>query len=323
MKIISNTSKFAFIALFTSMFISCSKNEDSAADLQASQDPTIEELASKNPDLSSLYDALTETNLVNEFNNNLASRNGKSEFTLFAPTNKAFREFFKSNPKANLRNVLLNHVLSSKKMAADLSTGYLSTRSQVKIGGGAKNNLSLFVDITSGVLLNGVSNVVKADIKLANGVVHIVDKVIPLPTIVTHASANKNFSTLLSVVTSPDQKDIAVALTTNKKPLTVFAPINTAFDAALGAGGFANGATAAQVTSVLLYHVVGDANVLAASLKEGQVVSTLLKQDFTISLTGGASIKDQAGNKVNIIATDVQCTNGVIHAIDRVLQPKL
>jgi uncharacterized surface protein with fasciclin (FAS1) repeats len=225
--------------------------------------------------------------------------------------------------RESLRTVLLNHVVMGAKKAADLKTEYLSTLAKVKISATGQNYLSLFVNTTNGVVLNGEAKVIKADILFSRGVIHIVDKVIPLPSIVTHAKANANFSTLLAVVTSPEQAAIATALTTNKTPLTVFAPINAAFDVALGEGGFANGATAAQVTKVLQYHVVGNANVLAASLKEGQVVTTLLGQQFTIGLTGGAKIKDQAGNSINIIATDVQCTNGVIHAVDKVLQPAL
>ena len=75
------------------------------------------------------------------------------------------------------------------------------------------------------------------------------------------------------------------------------------------------------MTKVLQYHVV-NGNILAASLTEGQIVTTLqTPQTFTIQLTGGAKIKD-ANNRIStIIATDVQCSNGVIHVLDKVLLP--
>jgi uncharacterized surface protein with fasciclin (FAS1) repeats len=331
MKTITNVRKIAVFAFIAVIVASCTKDQQSPeVTPEAKQSETITEVAKSNPELSNLVEALTKAELTDEFSDQVQAKS-KVTYTIFAPTNKAFMEFLKANKienlksasKQNLRDVLLNHVVMGAKKAAELKTEYLSTLSQVKISGTEKNYLSLFVNTTDGVMLNGESKVIKADIKFCRGVIHIVDKVIPLPSIVTHAKANPNFSTLLAVVTSPEQAAIATALTTSKKPLTVFAPINAAFDIALGTGGFANGATAAQVTKVLQYHVVGDANVLAASLKEGQVVTTLLGQQFTIGLTGGAKIKDQAGNTINIIATDVQCTNGVVHAIDRVLQPAL
>jgi uncharacterized surface protein with fasciclin (FAS1) repeats len=49
----------------------------------------------------------------------------------------------------------------------------------------------MFVNTAGGkVMLNGVATVTTADIIASNGVVHVVDKVIGLPTIVTHALAN-------------------------------------------------------------------------------------------------------------------------------------
>jgi uncharacterized surface protein with fasciclin (FAS1) repeats len=42
-------------------------------------------------------------------------------------------------------------------------------------------------------------------------------------------------------------------------------------------------------------------------------------QTFTVQLTGGAKLKMQ--DKSTIIATDVQCSNGVIHVLNKVLLP--
>lgn len=42
---------------------------------------------------------------------------------------------------------------------------------------------------------------------------------------------------------------------------------------------------------------------------------------FTITTTGGAKITDANNRVSNIILTDVQCSNGIVHAIDRVLLP--
>ena len=188
------------------------------------------------------------------------------------------------------------------------------------------NTLSMYVDITSSVKLNGVANVTIADVIASNGVIHVVDAVIGLPTIVTHALANKNFSSLVSALTGAGQPDF-VTILSGTGPFTVFAPTNTAFtalNAELAPGGIAS-VSAANLTKVLQYHVVSPANVLAATLTEGQMVTPILTpaQKFTIQLTGGAKIKDVNNRLSNIIITDVQCANGVIHAVDRVLLPVL
>jgi uncharacterized surface protein with fasciclin (FAS1) repeats len=59
----------------------------------------------------------------------------------------------------------------------------------------------MFVNTAGGkVMLNGVATVTTADIMASNGVVHVVDKVIGLPTIVTHATANP--TSLVGALTS-------------------------------------------------------------------------------------------------------------------------
>ena len=203
---------------------------------------------------------------------------------------------------------------------------YNSIKTLAKGSASVTNTLSMYVDITSSVKLNGVANVTIADVIASNGVIHVVDAVIGLPTIVTHALANKNFSSLVSALTGAGQPDF-VTILSGTGPFTVFAPTNTAFTALnteLAPGGIA-GVSAANLTKVLQYHVVSPANVLAATLTEGQMVTPILTpaQKFTIQLTGGTKIKDANNRLSNIIITDVQCTNGVIHAVDRVLLPVL
>ena len=74
-------------------------------------------------------------------------------------------------------------------------------------------NLSMYIDTTSGVKINGISTVTKTDINASNGVIHKVDKVIGLPTVVTHALANPNFSSLVTALTRSDMPNfVALSL---------------------------------------------------------------------------------------------------------------
>ena len=306
---------FAFAAT------SCDNDDDNNP---APVDNTITGKAIATTNLSILVQALVKADLA-------TTLQGTGPYTVFAPTNDAFTAFLATTtyatindvPKDVLTQILLNHVVTGAVKSTDLSTGYIKTLA--KGSASTTNTLSMYVNTGSNmVMLNGVAMVTTADVMASNGVVHIVDKVIDLPTIVTHATANPNFTSLVGALTGAGQPNF-VSILSGTGPFTVFAPTNAAFTALnteLAPGGIA-GVSAANLTKVLQYQVVSG-NILAASLTEGQVVATLqTPQTFTIQLTGGAKIKD-ANNRIStIIATDVQCSNGVIHVLDKVLLPIL
>ena len=179
------------------------------------------------------------------------------------------------------------------------------------------------VDINGGKT-NGGATVTTADVEASNGIIHIVDGVIGLPTIVNHAVANKNFTTLVTALTfNPSSGFSGILSGTASSPFTVFAPTNAAFTSFLTETEFSGLAAipANVLETTLKYHVVAGANVQSTSLTNGQVVSTFAGQNFTIGLTGGATVTDASSRVSNIVATDVQCSNGIIHVIDKVLLP--
>jgi len=101
-------------------------------------------------------------------------------------------------------------------------------------------------------------------------------------------------------------------------PFTVFAPN----DAAVVALTEALGITAEELLAlpnlgeILQYHVVG-ASAYAADLSDGQMITTLLGEDVTVSITAeGVMI-----NNAMVIVADIAADNGVVHVIDAVLLP--
>jgi len=318
----TNKIKFlAVIAVIATIFTSCSSDSTSS-------DTTIAGLASSRSDLTLLVQALDKAGLV-------ATLQGAGPYTVFAPDNDAFTAFLAANgfatlddvPLPLLTEVLKNHVV----MGAVQSTGLTNNTYIKTLGKGSAsstNTLSMYVKIAGAtVTLNGGAEVVEANIIASNGVIHIVDEVIALPTIVTHALANPNFSSLVGALTGAGQPDF-VSILSGVGQFTVFAPTNTAFtnlDTELAPGGIA-GVSAENLTKVLQYHVVSPANVLAGDLTNNQIVTPILSpaQTFTIELPAtGAQIKDASNRTSKIIITDVQCSNGVIHAVDKVLLPVL
>lgn len=311
---------FAVLFCASMLTFSCaSKDDETTMDSPKS----IYELASSDSDLSSLRAAIDKSGLS-------TTLNGSGTFTVFAPSNAAFSTFLAANgfaslndvPNDVLKQVLLNHVLATKVMAAQVTTGYVSTLA--KGGASAQRALSMFINTASGVKINGVANVTKTDIMATNGVIHKVDAVIGLPTIVTHAAANPNFTSLVAALTRADQPNfVSILGGTTSSPFTVFAPTNMAFTNLLTELGLANlGAIpGATLTNVLKYHFVAGANVASTDITDNMIVPTFQGETFKITTTGGVKITDQNNRISNVIATDVQCSNGIIHVIDKVLLP--
>lgn len=300
---------------------SCNNNDDENVEDVS----TIVNLAVDSADLTSLVAALDRANLV-------SALNGEGPFTVLAPTNDAFAAFLSANnfnsledvPVDILTKVLLNHVISGSLISTDLSTGYANT---LATSAASQTPLSIYVDTSNGVRFNGVSSVSAADILAVNGVIHKVDAVIGLPNIVTFATADPNFSTLVSALTRSDlTTDFVGVLSTEAAtapaPFTVFAPINDAFNRLLIELNLASLSEIDEPTLdvVLKYHVVGGANVLDSNLTDNLTVSTL-SGDITADITGGARLTDSSGRVSDIIATNVQANNGVIHAINKVILP--
>jgi uncharacterized surface protein with fasciclin (FAS1) repeats len=310
MKNYAKLIKLTLLIITSTLMFSCSEDDSSI------ENGSLSEFFSKNPEFTNLYAALEKAELVETLNQG-------GTFTVFAPTNTAFAEFLSANgfadleavPTPLLKEVLLNHVLNARVPSSDVSTGYVKTLG--KGSASATNTLSMFINVTDdGVRINGVANVTAFDINCNNGVVHVVDDVIGLPTVVTHAVANPNFSTLVSLLS---QQSLVSTLSSSDAPapFTVFAPLDSAFDTAtLNLYGTLS---SSQRTAVLTYHVVGGANVLSNAIPTGPI-TTLETGTFTIT---GTTIRDEQMRNTNIVLTDVQASNGVIHAVSQVLLPNL
>jgi uncharacterized surface protein with fasciclin (FAS1) repeats len=310
--------KITLLVLSLFFVVACDDDNSNQVDF------SITGIAKENAQLSSLVAALAKVGL-----DETLSKSGT--YTVFAPTNTAFTNFLRAKGFANLEavpndvleQILLNHVLATSVQSNAVSTGYVKTLA--KGSASSTNTLSMFLKKTGAeVRINGVSNVTAFDVLANNGVIHVVDAVIDLPTVVTHATANSDtFSSLVGALTGSGQPDF-VGVLSGTGPFTVFAPTNTAFsnlNTELQPGGIA-GVSTANLTKVLQYHVVSGANVLSNTLQNNQVVGTLLEQNFTINLSP-ARITDFNARVSNIIVVDVQCSNGVIHVLDKVLLPNL
>ncbi|WP_340076653.1 fasciclin domain-containing protein [Leptobacterium sp. I13] len=287
--------------------------------------PNIVDFATTNDALTNLVAALTDEGST-VFTDLLAS---EGPFTVFAPSNDAFISFLNgidlnAVDNALLANLLANHVITGAGLlSTDLSNGYTNTAAV----NSDNDFLSLYVNIDEGVVLNGSSTVIIADIVATNGIIHVIDAVIDLPSVVTFAGADPTFDSLVEALTRGDQPDFVSVLSgTTDAPFTVFAPVNDAFQALLDSNNDWNSLAdidGTLLTSVLQHHVIANANIRAEDLSDGLTSPATLEGDALLFNIGtDVTITDGAGNTgIRVIATNVQATNGVIHAVDTVLIP--
>lgn len=294
------------LILFSVVFFAgCNDDED----VPQMDEKNIVEVAADAGSFSILIEAAQKAGLA-EF---LSTENN---LTVFAPTDDAFAALLSDLglsslddiPTADLASILTYHVIGAKAMSSDLSTGYVSTLSSYD-----NNNITMYIETESGVMINNSVSVTTADIEASNGIIHVVDKVILPPTVVNIALANDNFTTLVQAVVKAGLVDAL----SSEGPFTVFAPTNEAFDALftqLGVSGVED-LTAEQLTPILMYHVV-PGNVLSTELISGEVGTLNGDSNLNVDLSSGVKI-----NESSVVAADIQGANGVVHVIDKVLIP--
>lgn len=154
-----------------------------------------------------------------------------------------------------------------------------------------------------------------------------VSEVQEMPTIVSVAAGNENFSTLVTAVQAAE----LVETLNSEGPFTVFAPTNDAF-AKLPEGTvetLVKPENKENLTGILTYHVVSGAYnaadvIEAINSNNGSfAVETVQGGTITLSLRdGNVLLTDASGGTATVIIADVLASNGIIHAIDTVVMPK-
>jgi transforming growth factor-beta-induced protein len=250
---------------------------------------------------------------------------GEGPFTVFAPTDDAFAKLPEGTVESlllpenlqTLTDILLYHVVPGKVMAADVITldGQMADT--------ALEGKQLAISIKDGnVYLNDTVQVIITDIEASNGVIHVIDAVLLPPAelsdIVDTAVADGRFTTLVAAV----QAAGLVETLKGEGPFTVFAPTDDAF-AKLPEGTVESlllPENLQTLTDILLYHVVAG-KVMAADVitLDGQMADTALEgKQLAISIKDG---NVYLNDTVQVIITDIETSNGVIHVIDAVLLP--
>ena len=270
----------------------------------------IVDVASKADNYSFLVEAVVKADLVETLQ-------GAGPFTVFSPTNQAFVDLLAKLDitkeqllaRADLKDILLYHVVAKKVLSTDLTDGMMP---KTVLGETIK------VDLSDGVKINDAT-VTAADIMATNGVIHEINTVLLPPAkempkaIVDIAVADDQFSILVASLTKAGLVDTLKG----DSPFTVFAPTNTAFEALLKDLGVTAEELLARedLKDILLYHVVSG-KVLNTDLTDGMMPKTIFGDTEKIDLSDGVMVND-----AKVVIADIDASNGVIHVLNKVLIP--
>lgn len=278
---------------------------------------TIVDVATSDDNFTTLVAALEAADLVATLDDENAS------FTVFAPTDDAFALLGQDTIDAlladtdTLTDILTYHVLSGE-VDAESAIGLAGTT--VEMVNGDSVGLSLSGDN----LLVNTATVTMTDIQTDNGIIHVIDAVLmpPAPTdasdqtIADVAAANPDFSTLVTALT---EADLVSTLADESATFTVFAPTNDAFAMIDDATLEALLADQNALSAVLLQHVVAGAAVdaVTAFSLSGTSVETASGASIPIAINPESDTLTVGG--ANVVMTDIQTSNGIIHVIDTVI----
>jgi uncharacterized surface protein with fasciclin (FAS1) repeats len=285
---------------------------------------TIVDVAVGAGSFTTLVTAVQEADLVDTLSS-------EGPFTVFAPTDDAFAAL----PEGLLDTVLADTDLLTQILTYHVVAGEVPAADVVTIDSAATvQGEEVAISVNDGAVMVNDSNVVQTDIEASNGLIHVIDAVLlppsvvealaaeedamdeeamdETPDIIATATAAGSFSTLLTAI------DVAGLTETlmGDGPFTVFAPTDDAFAAVDPETLDGLLADPEALSQVLLYHVVEGA-VPAADVVTLESATTIQGSDVAIVVEGDAVTL----NGANVIQTDIETSNGIIHVIDAVLLP--
>ena len=302
--------------------------------------------ASNNPELTTLVSAVEAAGLVDTLN-------GAGPFTIFAPVNAAFDEI----PAADLDGVLADEALLTSILTYHVVAGQMSGADLAAAGTVTTvNGADLTITESDGALtINGEeATVVCQDVPTANATVHLIDAVLMPPSddatmsstpaedammapsgpacasvpsggegsfagmaddpVATAASNNPELTTLVAAVQAAGLVDTL----NTEGPLTVFAPVNSAFAKIPTADLDAVLADPDQLTAILAYHVVPE-QLSSEELATVGSVTTVNGAELTIEQSGDTLMLD--GDAATVVCQDIPTANATVYLIDSVLLP--
>lgn len=300
--------------------ISCDNNYED-------ETPSIASIAVSNPNFSTLEAAAVQGGVaVVLSNSNPNDPSGK--YTVFAPTNAAFAKLGLVDAgslgvlqNGFLTNTLLYHVSNGNLLANQIQGGNVSTSA---LGVDRR-----FIDRNGDLYING-SKIVATNVNASNGTIHAIDKVMIATGVNIVESAQllqtaKVFKSpeLTFLVQAVVTSGLAPVLSDPNNNFTIFAPTDAAFKEA----GFATIQDVANTDPIVLQQVLLNHAIVGGSFTSEQTSTTVTTAGggtltYSVFQNGVFTIVSNGiMSPANMVIPDIQCSNGVVHLIDKILLP--
>ncbi|WP_017256795.1 fasciclin domain-containing protein [Pedobacter arcticus] len=328
-KSINSTIIACTTLLLTLVFGGCNKDNSDVL-------PTISQTVVGLEDLSQLEFAAVKGDLVVALSNKNKTTGADGNFTIFAPTNQAFAKIGLVNPRdfnalqtPFLLNVLKYHV-SNGNAKDDLLIGGFKVPSLL----GPTVNKRIIIRGTD-KYVNG-SKIIVTNTQADNGIVHVINRVLlasgtDIANTALFFAQGKGFvqPELSFLAEALVYCDLFAALADANANYTVFAPTDQAFkDLGKTLGIEVNQPSDVRkidyttLKQILLNHVVS-VGLFTSELHAGNLLGLSGKNITLGEYNDGLLTVKGNGNSVvaNMVISDIQTTNGVVHVIDRVLLP--
>ena len=271
--------------------------------------PAMEVIAD-NEDFDMLQLALNRTGL-----DSILARS--AVFTIFAPTDQAFADAdidVAAVDSTTLDGILRYHVIpNSGYTRASLGVGQLYIGS-ANLNSPNGSQVQLYLDRTeTGIRINNTADVVDEELLGTNAVIQPINAVLLPPTVadlIRYNSGLTEFASLLETA-PPYANGTSIPDTLRSDgPFTMFAPndASVADDLML---------TDEAKRAIVAYHVVPGRNTRANSFPG--LMTTLQEDNLIFSGNRVQTTSDQA---FNIIFTNIQGTNGILHLVDELMRPE-
>ena len=304
----------------------------------ADQKPTIANIAVTNSAFSTLEAAAIQGGVAGVLSNKNAG-DPSGNFTVFAPTNDAFARLglvdagsLGALNNTFLTNTLLYHV-SNANLPSSLIMAGGTSESVLNVGNRFLDRR--FISRGTDKYING-SKIVITDVSASNGTVHAIDKVM-LATganIVASAQAVAGGSVfkkpeLTFLVAAVVRSGLAGTVSNPDANFTIYAPTDAAF---IATGLFktvadVSAADPMLLQAVLLNHAVPRTGTIKGKFTSEQTALTEMTAGggtltYSAFANGTFTVKSNGtATPANMVIPDIQCTNGVVHVIDKVLVP--
>jgi len=357
-----NTLIVSMVAVFALLVAACSSSTEDTTTTTTAPAAVVEEtsvldLAVEAGQFQTLIAAVEAAGLVETLE-------GEGPFTVLAPTDAAFTESLTAlgisaedllEDTETLTAILTYHVIpqaANSQLVATLDGQSVPT----------VNGQGVLISVVDGAIMVDAATVVSADLEADNGIVHVINGVLLPPDIAealgvaapeetttttmapttTTMPAEPTIAEIVAAAAAGDPAEFTIllaaletaglvdALNNPDDELTVFAPTDAAFAAALDALGITAEDLLAnpELANILLYHVSGAGVFDAAAVIEAAPIDALptLNPDATLMvevIDGSVVINDGADplGGATVTTPDVFASNGVIHIIDTVLLP--